>query len=106
MLFTNQLYMAFLQWKSCKKHWILLKATFGIPLFDIKKVLEQTAAFDYSIKIVVIFYMINKRGIEKKLSYSHICCQFSCFIFQFIVFKIFAKNLSNSFSLLQSWLKM
>ena len=37
----------FLHWGNDQKHCILLKATFEIPLFPIKDVLEQSPVFNY-----------------------------------------------------------
>ena len=38
--------MTFLHWKNYKRHCILLKATFTIPVFLMKEVHESKTAFD------------------------------------------------------------
>ena len=97
--------MTYLHWKNDMKHCILLKTTTEIPIFLIKEVCEQTAAFSY----YKYYYFLRDQQMSSPkniLPCRQIYSWFSCFIFQLIVCKICAKNSSNVFSLLQSWIKI
>ena len=56
-----------------KKHCIILNKTFEIPLFLIKDVYEQTAAFDYY-KYGYFPSDQQMKPSKKVLSCGHICC--------------------------------
>ena len=106
MLFktTWNIYM-FLHWKNYKKHCILLNATFEIPLLFTKEIFEQLELL-WTVANVVIFCMINRLGLWKKLfpvvtvNASYLASFFN------LLFSKCAKNSSNISSSLQSWLKM
>ena len=52
--------MMFLHQKIFKKHYILLKTTFEIPLFLVEEDWEQAAAFNYYKYNVHISYRIKR----------------------------------------------
>ena len=47
IIFETSIWSLYLQWKSYKKHWILLKTTSEITPFPIEEVCEKIAAFEY-----------------------------------------------------------
>ena len=71
MLFkiTWNIYMTFLHWKNHKKYSILLKITFEIPFFLIKKLLLKKAAFNY----YKYSYYLHDQQISQTVSHGHIC---------------------------------
>ena len=74
--------MAFLHWNNYKINCILSNTTFEIPLFLIKEVLEQTAAFDYY-KYGYFPYDQQMRPSKKVTMRSHLLL---VFLFHFSTF--------------------
>ena len=94
----------FLRWENYKKHCLLSKIAFEIPLFLIKEVCEQTAAFNY---YKYGYFLHDQEKMSSKRLYALFTMIANSLVSFFnLLFSKCVKNSSNILNFLQSWLKM